>query len=576
MILQKMRKNAKVVAWLLISAFVLSALFVGVNRLIDFWWGRGSTKDIVMIVESKEYDRREVEKVLQRNLPDSLSIALFLDEAVTREVVKSASRKLHVGISNSEIDLEFNTRLNSKRDKMDKKMRDSELVRLVFKTTPSKLKDQIRDELTAKKLKERLEGIYSPSDNEINTHFNKYKNCKYTGKKLKEVKADIIDKLKQSHKKEFAEKWLEDQRAAIKVEFVDEEYAKGKHSDLLKDKGLAFSNVSFARLVSMYARYPQLFGATATDDTPEVAAMKLVYDRMSTDLIMANEAVKRKLMPDSKNLTNDKNIFELRSLLEKDIEKNIQMDDDDLKLFFSKTKEKYDEKERAYANVVFLAYKTSDEDRVDIEKKADKALDVAIKSNKLKGDIQELSLDQFKQKVSRKTYRKGEVVPTLLKDGSTYIIAKEDKGNIKYVEFAEAPSARTKKEVNKQSTKIIKDLKEKKLDFKKSMEIYSEGKYTKELGPIYRESDEDRDLVNKIFNTEDKKLEVVKGDKGIFILERTQYHPEKKATFENVRGKIESEYKQSKRAEAIENLRKYLNDKSKVKVLDPEIKKLIK
>ena len=503
------------------------------------------------------------EKVYSKsfNMLNEIEKISFVDALITRAVINKFKNRFHLSVSNSEVNDDYVGKIKNAREKINRRISEKELVKLVFKTTPAKLREGIYNEILSEKIKDIVSNSYVPSEKEIKSEM-----------KDGNSRDEAIENLRTKNSSQYYQYWLENERENIAIEYKDVDYEKYGDSSLFTLGSLSVKNHHFARLYRMYLLYPILLQGFNDGDTNEEKAARMAYSSKRRDLLLASEALSRGFRC-SKKLSSLDKINYLKDRLEERVKEEILINENTLKSHFMQNRAKYDEKERAYVDVLFLPFKASSLDIIENDNRAKEALDRAIKSNELPNiNKKRESKEIFSKRFGRKYFRDGEVVPSVINDGNIRVIAKEQNGEIEYVEFRPSVSENSLNNIREQASKTYDQIFDEKIDLKKAIEIYSDINFKKEL-TIYRDGKFDRELEDAVMKSD--KLVKLENINGIYIFKRRGYYPEKRAKFEDVRERVISEVKSKEIESEIEKLLKRLEDKKSIKITPGYFKDLI-
>lgn len=541
-LIQKIRKNSRTIAIVLAFVFLGVPIISVVNSLINTYYKSSELKRVFLLIGDKEIDRNEFNELLRSStgsneyLKKVMSISYFID----REILLQYSQKFHIYISKKDVADEYNKKIEHARSKMSQRISEKDLVRSFYKMSPFSLRKSINDELLVKKVEERVYDLYSPSNIDVQNLVTK-ENI---------TKDEAIIKLKKENKDKFFRGWLENKRSEINIKFEDESFNKYLTSKSIVSGDFYITNIEIANMILLYIKYPIIL-ENAKGSTNEIKAFSMISNSIKRDLLFANEAINRGFYVDPSFSMKDK-ISELKKMVEKDEEDRIIISKKDSEKYFKNNRNKYMEKERVYADIIFFKYESSEEDYQKLLKKADDILDKAIKSNELpKKDVKSMDKKSFSRKYGRSYFKDGEVVPSLIKDREDRIIAKAEGDTIKYIELKRDISDDTKNAIKVKAEKVFKLIEDEKMDSKKAMDIYSDVNFKKEQGPINRGSDINNKVGDAIFN---KKFGIEYKKDGIYIFKRTKYMPKKNPSFKDVSSRVDSDVKRSMKTNQIDKL----------------------
>ncbi len=537
-------------AVLLVGGLVASAfgsIFTLISNREDY---------VIKVGENKIYPS------MIKSLNDELSKTLFIASLIDKEVMDKYKNKLHLSISSNEIDEKYSEKISRARSRVNRRISERDLVRIVYGTTIAKLRSSIYNEIMNEKIREIIVNSYSPKERDIK-------------KVMSDEDCDrdrAIYKLKSDNGNKYFKNWLQEERTAVNLEIKDPDFAKYAPFNLLSLGSLKVTNHEFANTMSIYVSYPMILNYMPGDSSEEKAA-KFVYKSLNRDMLLAGEALSKGVRC-SRDLSNLDKINYLKGRMEEKIKDEINVRDRDLKAYFFSNRDKYDEKERAYVDIVFLPFKPSNTDIEERDREANDILNSAIKSNSLPKGMEQkkMSKEEFTKKFGRKFFRKNEVVPSLFLNEGKKIVAKDEGESVSFVELEAKMSKETKESLERQASKILDQIEKEHIDMKKAVELYSDVNFKKKI-TVHRDGKLDKELEKAIMSSD--RIEKVVTGKGIYIFKRSSYYPEKRAVFEDVRNRVVNDYKSSVFDKKVEEAISDISSRKSVKIEKSFFKDLI-
>lgn len=582
MILNSIKKRAKIVAIILLVLFGASSISYFVYLATALL---GNNNDpIVLTINDKKIKKSELEVLLSSRSYEEFKV-INLNSFIERNLLLDKAKALHIAVSSQEINEEYKKKLEEMRKNV--KLPDNELVvRILARISPANyllekgspykmLRKVIGDDIALKKLREKIENSYTPTEEEIKIKFE----AGDKKKPLEEVKEEIVKKLKNENKYEYYNIWLEDfvNSSNNKVELKDDSYKIYLKQPILSLGNLSVSNVNFYYNILIYTQYPFILGINEelSEEQQKELIYKKVYEKLSGELVIANEAIKRGLKV-KKSTSFEGRVHELVKALRDNITTNLKYSTADIQTYFNRNKAKYDEKERLYAYTFSLEVTPSSEDIYNIRNEAEKILKEALEKKMLPATKKTFTKDEFNKNFDAKL-NENEIYSQLLKREGSYYIVKALKDKVEYVKVDEKASHKTKEEIKKRANDIVKDIKDGKITFEKALESYAKAQDKKEKGPLYKDSTSiDKNLLNKLFTLKENEIFVFEASNNIYIAKRSSYFPKKDASFNNFKDKATEDYKREKTDQAFEALKQKLIKDSKIEVKDENLKSMIK
>lgn len=528
--LKKIKKYSKYVIGMMIFLFVILPSMLGAYNIYQYvFLSKGIQEEVVISIDGHNITSYDISMH-----PTGLDKMVYIYNEIERVATEKIVNMLHIDVPYNEIDERYKNKVKQAKSRVKENINERELVRRVYGTSPYKLRDSIYEELKVDKVKNFL------SDRD---DLGKYK----------DILRKEIDKLD--------------------IKYIDESLLKYAPKRLFSLNSLCIMSQDFLPILLNFARYPMILEHIENSEKdPLKKAAKYLYSSIKQELFLADIAVSRGIEVESEG--RDK-IRDLADKLKEGIKSEIDTSDYYLKYYLKSNIDKYVEKERAYVDVIYIPFKPSKRDIELSESIANKTLDLAIKSNELPKKMKLKSLDKkiFSNRYNKRYFRSNEVVPNLISDTKSKIIAKDAGDKIEYVEFVAEISKETREDILNRAEDIKNKIENQEMTFDKAREIFSDINFKKEI-TIYRDNKFNKDLENSVMKNED--LTKLVTEEGVYIFKRKKYYAYKKPTLDEVRDRVEREYREYKLTEELALLIKRHSAKNKIQILDEYVEELIK
>ncbi|MEG0583356.1 MAG: peptidylprolyl isomerase [Cetobacterium sp.] len=573
MAIRKFRKNMKPVVWI-ITIFFLITLVAG---YVMSFTGNKKQENIAFDVNGKKVEGYEAERTINNfienygnylgpNADKDLVSQLAFNELINKYLTLEIAKQLKVKVPGNEIDEQYNS--------IEKSFPDAEQFKRALAAqgyTRSTFKKEIEENLLIEKTLEDLKANtkLTPEDIKENYIANEY--TLYSGKTLEEATPEIENNLKQEKGLKEYFLLLSKAREKMKLEGVSEEYKQYLETTAFEKDGFKVTNLDMAK---------RTLGNLLMTNGDKEKAEEMTKTSIENQIKIANIAKEKGVLVDE-SFPLDYKLAEYQKGLYEKLKSDVKVTDEDLKKYFDDNKMVYDTFPAATADIAVVKVEPSDEDKLAAKTKAEELIkkitpknfaEIAKKNSQgpsapnggdlgtfSKGDmVQPFEDAVFKGKV-------GEVYPepveTVFGQHIIYVQERDDEaGTAKASHILIVPEA-SKKTVEERDTNI-KDMieklqkgeitfddlsKEKGVLFSKKIEGISDSGYIPGLG--YNEK-----LTKDIFDSPIGEIKSDKLEGNYFIFKKLSEVKYKEGVFEELKNRVEFDYKNSVVQEELKKL----------------------
>lgn len=544
--LKKLRSFSRYIGILLMFAMIVPILF-GIVSGVNYLFFR--KEDYVIRVGDSKIQAAEINAINGRNQKMLFVSSLYEDKAAL-----SLKNKMNIDVSSEKLEETYQKYLEEAKKNVGA-FSEKEAIKYYYNQSPKLLKSSIYLLELRNALSEAINNSYSPTEREIKEYFieNYGDNIK-----LSEVKEEIVSKLKKDSK-------YFNYIFAKEIESIEAE-AKEGYEDLLRDSMLKAGNLVIhnhdfnKRYLSLlpYSQYLPVIG-----DDLELRALHYTYDEFEKNILLAREAQKRGLRA-KRNLREEDKILSLSRKLQKDLEKDITVDSEEIENYYKNNLDDFTSKEKAEANIIFLPLIASSSDKKRAKELAGKLFEEALSTNELP-DLEKnsVSLDEFKAYSRKRVVRDNEIVPEIINVSGGFQIAKREGDVVNYVLINIEISDDTKNDVNDKAEGIFNRISSTDLSIEEAMERYSDINF-RTTKTVERSSDLNKELIESVLSKDG--LVRLDTKEGIFIHKRTEYSAEKIKELDEAKPRIERKLKDLKLKNNINNLVDELKAQDPVRV----------
>lgn len=576
MAIRKFRKNLKPFIWTMTLAFIFSMVLASYGEIKNLFSG---TKSHAFKVNGEKAEKIDIErnkmgiidsysKTVGLNINNDVAGTIAVDEVINKKLSKEMAKKLKVSVAQKEIDEQFSAIQNNFQDK-DQFMRM--LTAQGF--TRDTLKKELGEILTMKKVKEKFNSDVKISEEEIEKYFADNRYSKFPEDSLDAVKDRITSILRGEKAKREYMITLEKAKKEMKLEDIAEEYSTYTPATAFELEGFQVKNIDMA-----HATVVALYSAQGDGEV----AKKAAYDRYAALIKIAKEAILKGVTAEE-NLPLDMKLEEYRDKLSKKMEAEIALTEEETRKYFEENREKYDKGATSEAEIAFIPFQPSTEDKENTKKRAEDLIkeltgenfaEMAKKYSKDPGSaVNGGELGWFTKGMMVKPFEDavfqgeaGKIYPEPVETEYGYHIIfvherDEAKGaNASHILLTPEISDETRKVKEEEAKRISEELKSGKLSFdniekenlleySKKVENISENGFIPGVGY-------DKELADKIFKSGIGEIVLIQGKEGIYITKKLSEKPALKADLsqENVKNRISAELKARKVAEEMQKI----------------------
>lgn len=555
MAIRKFRKKLKPFIWTMTIAFLFSLVFMTYGDLQGLFNG---PKSYAFKINGEKADKMDLERN-RAGITDSYSKTLGLhinnetagiiaaDEVINKKLTTEMAKKMKVSVSGKEIDEQFDM---IQKNFPDKSQFNRMLLAQGF--TKESLKDELKDLLLVKKVKEKFNSDAKIDEADIEKYYNENRYTKFPGESLEDAKSKIESLLRGEKAKYNYMIALEKAKAEMKITDVAAEYNDYMPKTAFEQDGFAVKNIDMAhRTVS--ALYP------AKGDGEE--AKKIAYDQYESLIKIAKDAILKGAKVEEE-LPLDMKLEAYKNQLIEILGKDMKFSDAEIKKYFEDNKKKFDKEATAKIKLAGIEIAMTEEDKEATKKRAIELLNAATPEN-----FSDLAKENSKDPGSAKNggelgwFGKGMMVPTfedaafkgeagkvypeLVESDYGYHILmihekeKEEKVKASHILLTTEISKKTKDEKMKEALAIVSKLEKKELtfedltekekgiiNFSREVEGVTEGGYVPGVGY-------DKTLTKDVFESKTGKIKAVLDNNVIYIFEKISETPAEKANLNN-------------------------------------------
>lgn len=366
MAIRKFRKYMKPFIWFITIAFVLSTAIVGIMSMknthsrIDNYAFKLNGKKIqkIELERTNATLNQNFSKYLGPNMDRDMVEVIAFDELLNKKLTLEIADELHVKVSNSEV--------NAQYEAVEKSIGDKEQFKRMLAAqgfTKKTFKMELEESLLVQKTFAKIAESIKPTDAELEKFYNENKYTRFNGQTFEEAKKSVTESLVQFETMEKYFTLLEQKRAQAKIEDVNEAYVKYEPKVVIDKDGYKVTNVDIAK---------KTMANMALNESKEVAEQKAKeYYEKQIDFI--TKAKSQGIVVDS-NLPIDYQI----SLYQKDmydkLREAVKPTEAQLQTFFKENSLRYDTFPTAKADIAVVKVEPSQADKDAAKVKAENLL----------------------------------------------------------------------------------------------------------------------------------------------------------------------------------------------------------
>lgn len=578
MAIRKFRKNLKPFIWTMTLAFLFSLVLASYGEIKNLFGGansyafkvNGEKAEKIDVERNKSGIMDSYSKTVGLNINSDIAGTIAVDEVINKKLTKDMAKKLKVSVAKKEIDEQFNTIQNNFQDK-------DQFSRMLSAQgfTRDTLKKELEEILLVRKVKEKFNLDVKISEEEIEEYFAENRYSKFSENSLDEVKDRIISVLRGEKAKRDYMLILEKAKKDMKLEEIAEEYQAYMPNVAFELDGFQVKNIDMA-----HGTVASLYSAQGDGEV----AKKIAYDRYESLIKIAKEAILRGVTAEE-NLPLDMKLEEYRDKLSKKIESEIALTDREIINHFQENRAKYDKGATAEAELAFIPFKPSTEDRensrkitetlmsnltednfAEMAKKYSKDPGSAVNGGELGWFTKGMMVEPFENAVF--TGEVGAIYPELIETEYGYHIIfvherDEAKGASASHILIMPEISDTTKAIKAEEAKIaLEELKSGKITFdnlgKDEKTVFE---FSKKIENITENGSlpgvgYNKNLTDKIFKNRLDEINIIIEKDGIYIAKKLSEKPAVKAelTQESIKNRVESELKTKKMSEEMQKI----------------------
>jgi peptidyl-prolyl cis-trans isomerase D len=576
MAIRKMRQKMKPVIFVITIGFFISMLTVIVSNI-----SMGlKNKQYAFKVNGEKVAIQELERGIngvssqygqyfQTPIEREDAKILAVDNVITNEILKEIGHDLKVKVSSSEVKTKMSV-IESQIPDKDQFKRMLQVQGFTKKTFEKSIEDSILLEKTRDKVLEKVQ----ITDEDKTKEYEQKKYREYLGKTYEEVLPMIEKAIRERKGNEELTKMIEATKRNVKVEDIRENYGNVMPTVEFEEDGFKITNIDILR----GALYQSFYGVK---DLNEAKTKSL--EAIKEEIKLAKIAMDRGMKKDE-DLPVMNQIMDLKRQLIEDVDKNIVVDNVELKKFFEENKSVYNIDASVDAKILNFVVKSTDIDEKLAKEKAEKILAEVTPENFIEmakqysegpsapngGDLGWFGKGQMIPEFETAAFegKVGEIYPEVIKSKFGYhIIYVENKKETDGKEEVKAshilikvvPGEETYAKVMETAKMVAEEIKAKKITFDDaSKKEYSKFKIAEYLGiktdGYIKSLGYEDELSKKIFESDLETVNVMRTEKGIYVFEKVKEVKFEAANFEKVKERVTFDYKNQKLIEEMKKL----------------------
>lgn len=567
MAIRKFRSKMKPIVIVITIAFVLSSLIAAYYS----WSSQLSNKNYAFKINGEKVsmvniarDKNLISSNMHNRGNEKFIEILSVNMAIENELIKQMADKLKIKISSSDVKKEYRA--------IEAQIKNKEQFRRMLVAqgyTKKTFKKALEENLKRVKLLEYFNTNMKISDEEILEKYNQNKYTFFADVNFDSIKENLKKNLSQKKGSEAFARELQIMKNKMKLTDIREKYNDFLEKEEMEEENIKITNVDFANI------YMELLKKDIKSEEAEKEVLEIIKNEINI-LIRAKQY--------GVNIDNNlplrlkvQNAYE--GLFEKlKSQENIQ--EKELIDYFEENKKNYATYPSVDAYISILNVEPSEEDKEVARKKASELMknltvnnfsDVAKKesedgSSEQGGDLGWFSKGQMVPEFEKAAFegKKGEIYPEIIetKFGEHIIyVADKDENRVRasHILVKTKVSIETIKNALEEVKRIASKISKNEIDFKD----LPRDKYTggikfegiKETGYI-QGLGFNQNLINAIYKAPLNKVDILEDEDNIFIFQKTEEKKYKAATFEEVKEKVEADYKSEKAMEKLKEILK--------------------
>lgn len=573
MAIRKFRRNMKPVIWI-ITVFFLVSLVAG---YVMSFKGNQRPENIAFKLDGKKvegYDAaRNINSFIENytnylgpNADRELMTLIAFNEFINKNVTLEIAKDLKIKVPSSEIDNQYSA--------IEKSFQDSEQFKRALAAqgyTRTTFKKEIEDNLLIEKTLEYLKNNAQVTAEEVENSYKENEYSLYKGKTFEEAKPEVEEALKQEKGVKEYFKLLEAGKNKAQLTEVADQYKNYVEKTEFEQDGFKVTNVDLAK---------RTLGNLLVTNGDKAKADEMTKVSIENQIKLAKLAKEKGVTVDE-NLPLDYKLAEYQKGLYEKLKSEVVVNEEVLKKFFTENKLSYDVFPSADADLAIIKVEPSDSDKEATKKKAQEVLKEVTPENFAQmakkysqgpsgpngGELGTFSKGDMVQPFEEAVF-KGEVgkvypepVETVFGQHIIYIQERDDAaGTAKasHILITAAPSEETLEKKNKEIAELVEKLKtgevtfedltkDKNVIFSKKVDGISDSGYIPGLG--YND-----ELTKSIFTTPIGEVASMDLDGKYFIFKKLSEVKFKEANYDELKNRIEEDYRNFKAQEELKKL----------------------
>lgn len=563
MAIRKFRKQMKPIIWFVTILFILSGSYLTIMNLKGSMSSGGAT--YAFKLDGEKISKLEVErtkatmidgysKYLGDKIDRSLIDIIAFNEVVDKNITLKIADDLKVKVPGSEVSEQY--------DRIESSIGNREQFKRMLQVqgyTRKSFKEELEKNLIVAKTLEKISENIVPTEDEIKEFYVDNQYTMFNGKKLDEVKDNIVKELKEVKGNEEYVVLLEQYRSKLKLENIADEYLAYVEKSELESDGFVVTNLDMAR------KTLQNLFLTNGDREKARELSKKYYENQFK---LAKEAVTRGIKVDE-DLPLDYKFAEYNRELFENIKNSLNPTDEQLKEFFNKNRMAYDIFPSSDAYIAILKVEPSEADKaaakeranellkqLTVENFADMARENTDEPNSNGGDLGWFSKKDMVEPFQKAVFE-GEVgkiypetVETVFGQHLIYIADRndeEERAKASHILITPKISKETLEQKEQELGALKAKLVENKIKFedlsKENKDVLYSGLYSNINDAGYIPNlGYNSDLTKLIFKAPLNKIETAVINDTIFIFEKVKEVKYKAADFNENKAKIKDDY----------------------------------
>ncbi len=511
-------------------------------------------------------------------LPDEVVEKYVLQNIIDKKLLLSESKKLKVKINSSEIDkiVKDSKSQFPNDDEFNAALRAQGLNLGTYKKN-------IKEEVTIKKVQEKLQESVKVNDAELKKIYDRYKYADFDGQTFNEAKNQIKELYIRDNSGIFFNSYLNKLRDSAKIKFKDEKYSKLYESSnkvVYEKEGYKYiDRMVNERIIAFFANTQNGYSEENVKKIEE--QMKLELEKL---IAISKKAVSAGIKQSDEYYGLDKLSDQSKRYYDYLID-SYKANDSEMKQIFESNKSKYNIKHSVSGNIVGDVYKPGSKESGEARNKAEELLKTLTDKNfaeKAKANSEDpgskenggsLGWADLTQLVPEfaaavKTTPKGKISSVVQTQFGYHIIYVEDKdpknenrAKVSHILIMPKVSDSSKSDLENRIKKLKVELDSKKINWN---EVNTQQKYNYEIKEQFKKVLEnapipgigyDSEANKQLFAAKIGENVIFKNSEGVFLMTKLSERQSKEVTFEEVKERIRLELAFKKANDLIESIK---------------------